>query len=281
MGLGLLAGGWANELYGWRAAFMIVGIPGLLMATVVRLTVREPKRGQQEPQAVDNHLYSLRDTLRIILSRKSFLAYAVGLGLCSFSGNAFETWTPVYLMRLYHMGTGAVGTWTGAVEGVGGVLGTIIGGVLADRLGLRDMRWYLWVPALTAGMMVPSMFVFLHTSGLSMFIFYFITVVGAGSYMAPLVAITQRIMPVHLRALATALLYLLLNLIGPGAGPTTAGFLNDLLAKSYGNEAVRFSLTLTLVGAVAGVALILFAAKALPRDLALADRAAQMQLPSI
>jgi MFS family permease len=163
------------------------------------------------------------------------------------------------------------------VEGVGGVLGTLMGGLLADRLGLRDMRWYLWVPALTAGTMVPSMFIFLHTSGPSMFIFYFLTVVCAGSYMAPLIAITQRIMPVHLRALATALTYLLLNLIGPGAGPTTAGFLNDLLARTYGNEAVRISLTLTLVGAVAGVALILYAARQLPRDLALADRPAHTQ----
>jgi len=280
MALGLLAGGWANEFYGWRAAFMIVGIPGLLLAAVVRLTVREPQRGQQEPHSVDHGPYSMSDTFRIILSRKSFLAYAAGLGLCSFSGNAFETWTPVYLMRLYHMGTGAIGTWTGTVEGVGGVLGTLMGGLLADRLGLRDMRWYLWVPALTAGTMVPCMFIFLHTSGLSMFIFYFITVVGAGSYMAPLIAITQRIMPVHLRALATALMYLLLNLIGPGAGPTTAGFLNDLLARTYGNEAVRISLTVTLVGAVAGVALILYAARQLPRDLALADQPAQMQARS-
>jgi MFS family permease len=102
-------------------------------------------------------------------------------------------------------------------------------------------------------------------------------VVGAGSYTAPLVAITQRIMPVHLRALATALMYLLLNLIGPGAGPTTAGFLNDLLARTYGNEAVRISLTLTLVGAVAGVTLILYATRELPGDLTLADQAAQAQ----
>jgi MFS family permease len=79
-------------------------------------------------------------------------------------------------------------------------------------------------------------------------------------------------MPVRMRALATALLYLLLNLIGPGAGPLAAGILNDALVGSYGIEAVRISLTVTLVGAVCGVALTLYAAKHLPHDLAFADR---------
>ncbi len=270
MALGLLAGGWANEIYGWRAAFMIVGIPGLLLAVLVRFSIAEPARGQQEIGSKDIARYSLRETLQILLRRPSFLAYALGLGLCSFSGNAFETWTPVYLMRLYHMSTGAVGTWTGTVEGVGGVLGTLGGGLLADRLGLRDVRWYLWIPTLSVALMAVCMFVFLHTSGRLMFVFYFITVVGAGAYLAPLIAITQHIMPVRLRALATAFMYLLLNLIGPGAGPTVAGFLNDRLAGAYGNEAVRMSLTLTLGGAVLSIMLFLVAARRLPRDLALA-----------
>jgi MFS family permease len=272
MGLGLFVGGWANELYGWRVAFMIAGLPGVLLALIVRFTIREPRRGQAESFETDPRVYSVAATIRIILSRKSFLAYAIGLGLFSFSGNAFETWTPVYLMRLYHMGTGTIGEWTGFIEGVGGLIGTMAGGLLADRLGTRDERWYLWVPAMAAAAMVPSMFVFLHTSHGSMFVFYFVTIVFSASYMAPMVAITQRIMPVRMRALATALLYLLLNLIGPGAGPLAAGILNDALVGSYGVEAVRISLTVTLVGAVCGVALTLYAAKHLPHDLTFADR---------
>jgi MFS family permease len=272
MGLGLFVGGWANELYGWRVAFMIAGLPGVLLALIVRFTIREPRRGQAESFEADTRVYPVAATIRIILSRKSFLAYAIGLGLFSFSGNAFETWTPVYLMRLYHMGTGTIGEWTGFIEGVGGLIGTLASGLLADRLGTRDERWYLWVPAMAAAAMVPSMFVFLHTSQGSMFVFYFVTIVFSASYLAPLVAITQRIMPVRMRALATALLYLLLNLIGPGAGPLAAGILNDALVGSYGVEAIRLSLTVTLVGAVCGVALTLYAAKHLPHDLAFADR---------
>jgi predicted MFS family arabinose efflux permease len=273
MAMGLSIGGWASEHYGWRSALMLVGLPGVLMAVIVRVTVREPVRGQQDASAEEPGLQSLPDTVRTLLACKCFLAYGAGLGLCSLSGNAFETWTPVYLMRLYHMGSSAVGAWTGTVEGVGGILGTLAGGVLADRLGRHDERWYLWIPALSAGAMVPSMYLFLHTNGTGMFVFYFVTVVFAGAYMAPLIAITQRLMPVRLRAQATALVYLLLNLIGPGAGPLLAGLLNDALAGRYGGEAVRVSLTLTLSGAVAGVALIVYAARLLPRELATAAAA--------
>jgi MFS family permease len=220
-----------------------------------------------ESNAVDTRIYSLRNTVRFIRSRKSFLAFAVGLGLFNFSGNAFEIWTPVYLMRAYHMGTGAVGTLTGFVEAVGGLLGTIGGGLLADRLGIRDVRWYLWMPAAAVILMVLSMLVFLHSSQTQMFVFYFVTILCSASYMAPLVAITQRIMPVHMRAQGTALLYLILNLIGPGAGPLVAGLLNDALAVHYGVEAVRISLTITLSGAVCGIGLVLYAARHLTADL--------------
>jgi len=270
MGLGLIVGGWANEFYGWRVAFMIAGLPGLALALVVRLTIREPRRGCAEHTSVDTTVYSVAATVRVILLRRSFLAYAAGLGLFSFSGNAFETWTPVYLMRIYHMGTGAIGTWTGVIESIGGILGTLAGGLLADRLGARDVRWYLWMPACGAAAMIPAMFVFLHTDKGLMFFFYFVTIVCSASYMAPMVAITQRVMPVHTRAVSTALLYLVLNLIGPGLGPVAAGVLNDMLASAYGAEAVRLSLTVTLVGAACGVVLTLYAAKHLRSDLALA-----------
>ncbi|HWJ36923.1 MAG TPA: MFS transporter [Steroidobacteraceae bacterium] len=277
--LGLAVGGWANEVYGWRVAFMIAGLPGLILAVAVRYTIREPRRGQTEELSADTTFYSVTDTLRIILSRKSFLAAAIGIGLFSFSGNAFETWTPVYLMRLYHMNTGTIGAWMGPIEGVGGIIGTMAGGLLADRLGRHDIRWYLWMPATAAGVMVLSMWVFLHTnnSQTSMFVSYFATILFSSSFMAPVVAISQRIIPVRMRALATALLYLLLNLIGPGAGPVVAGILNDALVGAYGVEAIRVSLTATLLGALGGIAFMLYAARQLPCDLHIAaSRAAPL-----
>jgi MFS family permease len=265
--LGLAVGGWANEIYGWRVAFMIVGLPGLLLALVVRLTLREPERGQSDGVTTDIAQYSVKDAIRVMLAKKSFLAYAVALGLCSFSDTAFEMWSPAYLMRVYHMGSGFVGTWTGALEAPAGIVGTIVGGIAADRLGARDPRWYLWAPIVSVAVMIPCIVLFLTVSGPLVFVFYFLAMFAASSYMGPIVGLTQRLMPVRLRAQAAAIQFLILNLLGPGAGASTVGILNDALAPSYGETAIRYSILLSLVAAGAGIALALYAASRLRSDL--------------
>jgi len=265
--LGLAAGGWANELYGWRVAFMIVGLPGLLLALVIRLTLREPRRGQSDGTAADTAHYSVPDALRVMLRKKSFLAYAIALGLCSFSDTAFEMWSPAYLMRVYHMGSGLVGTWTGALEAPAGIIGTIVGGVAADRLGARDARWYLWAPVVSVAVMVPCIYMFLTVGGTLVFVFYFLAMFAAASYMGPIIALTQRLMPVRMRALAAAIQFLILNLLGPGAGVSTVGILNDTLAPRYGETAIRYSLMISLTAAAAGIVLALYAATRLRSDL--------------
>lgn len=270
--LGLIVGGWANELYGWRAAFMIVGLPGLLLALAIRLTVREPRRGQSDGPSADTTQYSTWDGLRTILSKKSYLAYAVALGLAAFTDNAFEAWGPVYLMRVFHMGSAAVGTWTGSLEAPAGIVGTLLGGVVADRLGTRDARWYLWVPVIAMGVMVPCIFMFLVAGSGVVFFYYFLAILAAAAYMGPIIGLTQRLMPVRLRAQAAALQFLILNLIGPGAGVSVAGILNDVFAPAHGAAAVRYSLMFILCGACLGIALALYAVRRLPEDFSSSHR---------
>jgi len=265
--LGLAVGGWANDLYGWRAAFMIVGLPGLLLALLMRLTLREPRRGQSDGAAVDTTYYSLRDALRVMLAKKSFLAYAVALGLCSFSDTAFEMWSPTYLMRVYHMSTGVVGTWTGALEAPAGIIGTLAGGILADRLGTRDARWYLWAPVASVVIMMACILMFLSVSGTLVFVWYFLTIVAASSYMGPMIALTQRLMPVRMRALAASIQFFILNLLGPGAGTSAVGALNDAMAPRYGDLGIRYSISIAQAGAIVGIALALYAASRLRSDL--------------
>jgi len=265
--LGLLAGGWANELFGWRAAFLIVGLPGLVLALLIRVTVREPVRGQSDGGVSDTAHYALGAALRVMLSKKSFVAYALALGLGSFSDTAFEAWGPVYLMRVFHMGSAAVGTQTGLLEAPAGILGTVLGGILADRLGARDVRWYLWIPVISLAVMIPCIFLFLTASISSVFVFYFLAILAASSYMGPIIALTQRMMPVRMRALAASVQFLILNLVGAGGGVSTAGILNDAFTPAYGEAAVRYSLMVTLVGAVLGIGLALYAAARLHSDL--------------
>jgi MFS family permease len=265
--LGLIAGGWANDLYGWRVAFMIVGLPGLALALTIRLTLREPARGHADGASADVNHYSLRDAVRVMLAKKSFLAYAFALALGSFTDSAFEAWGPVYLMRVYHMSTATVGTWTGALEAPAGIIGTIVGGIAADRLGARDPRWYLWTPVVSLAIMIPSIFMFLTVGGGTVFAFYFVAILAAASYMGPIIALTQRLMPVRLRALAAAIQFLILNLVGPGAGVSIAGVLSDMFTPRYGALGIRYSLILMLGGAMLGIALALYAARRLPADL--------------
>jgi len=264
--LGLAIGGWANERYGWRFAFMIVGFPGLLLALLIRLTLREPIRGQSE-STTDTGPLSLRDTLRVMASRKSFLAYALGLGLCSFADTAFEMWSPAYLMRVYDMSSGMVGSRTGLLEAIAGLGGTLSGGLLADRLGVRDPRWYLWMPALAVMALIPSVYLFLSVGVDSVFVFYFVAMFLAGSYMGPIVGLTQRLMPVRMRALAASIQFLILNLLGPGAGVSFVGLMSDLLAPRYGVGSLRYALIATFGAAGVGIVLFLYAAKRLPHDL--------------
>jgi MFS family permease len=264
--LGLAIGGWANERYGWRLAFMIVGLPGLLLALLIRLTLREPIRGQSEV-VTDTGPLSLRDTLRVMVARKSFLAYALGLGLCSFADTAFEMWSPAYLMRVHDMSSAVVGSRTGLLEAIAGLGGTLSGGLFADRLGRRDPRWYLWMPALAVTALIPSVYLFLSVGVDSVFVFYFVATFLAGTYMGPIVGLTQRLMPVRMRALAASIQFLILNLLGPGAGVSLVGLMSDLLAPRYGVMSLRYALIATFGAAALGIALFLYAAQRLPRDL--------------
>ncbi len=267
MALGLAVGGWCAEAYGWRSAFLVASVPGLILAVLVRLTLREPKRGQSEEGAVDERKFHLRDALRILLSRRSFPAYGVGLALITFSDAAFSTWSPTYLIRVKSMGAAEVGAWMGTLSAIAGCVGTIGGGVIADWLGRRDPRWYLWVPAGSAALMIVSIYLFLHLSGAAIFAFYFAAVLFAATYMGPMFAITHRIFPVRMRALSSAVLLLLLNFIGVGAGAAVAGAMNDMFAVSAGGGAMRQSLTITLFAAGLGCVLVLYAARTLRADL--------------
>jgi MFS family permease len=239
----------------------------LVLALVIQLTLREPLRGQSDGRGVDTSHYSLREALRLMLSKKSFLAYATALGLCSFADTAFETWSPTYLMRVYHMSSGVVGSWTGALEAPAGIIGTLTGGFIADRLGTRDARWYLWVPMISVVIMVTCVFMFLTAGRTFVFVFYFLAIVAASSYMGPIIALTQRVMPVRVRALAASIQFFILNLLGPGAGTSAVGALNDALAPRYGDLAIRYSVSVAQLGAVAGISLALYAASRLRADL--------------
>ena len=126
-----------------------------------------------------------------------------------------------------------------------GILGSLLGGMLADRYGKRDARWYLWMPAITSLMVLPFVTGFLLIDTLwGALLAYIPGVILGTTWLGAILAITQSMVKLRMRAVCSAILFLVFNLIGLGLGPQIVGFLNDLFAPSYGQEAVRYSLLL-------------------------------------
>ena len=145
--LGATAGGDIAEAYGWRTAFFALGVPGVILALLVRFTAYEPARGIRTP-GDPGAVPSLWETLRFIRTQRSLVHVIAGATVVTYWGWGLLWWTPAFLMRSHHMSTGEAGTLVGTVTGIAGALGIIVGGVLIHRLARADARWQVWVVAI-------------------------------------------------------------------------------------------------------------------------------------
>lgn len=269
---GVLAGGWLEESWGWRLAFVVVGLPGVLLALLVRATVREPVRGAHEPPTTGPAppLPSVGEVVRHLAGLRSFRHLSCGIALVAFGGYSFATWAPTFLRRVHEMSGGELGTKFGIVLGVGGAIGSVLAGRIADRFGRRDARWWLWLPALAGVGPAPFLLLFyFHPDADLALAWAFPGLLLAAMYQGPVFATVQTLAPLRMRAVASGVLMFVTNIVGLGLGPQTVGWLNDSWFASHGSEAVRYSLVLvTLVSGVWATLHFLWAARALPADLA-------------
>jgi predicted MFS family arabinose efflux permease len=240
---GFIAGGWLNEFFGWRVAFFVVGIPGVLLALLVRYTLREPPRGMAEGRVAEAEQPTVMETFQFLWSKRSFRHMAVGGGLTAFVGYGVVTWVPSFLIRSYGMSTGDVGTYLGLILGIPGGIGIALGGYLADRYGARDTRWYLWVVAVALIACVPLSFgVYLSATAFASLMFLIIPILLGNFYQATTFSQTQGLVSLRMRSVAAAVLLFILNIIGLGAGPQAVGILSDVLQPQYGDESLRYAL---------------------------------------
>ena len=240
---GFIAGGWLNEFFGWRVAFFIVGVPGLLLAILVRFTLREPPRGMAEGRVADEEQPTIMETFRFLWSKRSFRHMAVGGGLTAFVGYGVITWVPSFLIRSYGMNTGDVGTYLGLILGIPGGIGIALGGYLADRYGARDTRWYLWIVSVALIASTPLFFgVYLSSTAFASLMFLILPILLGNFYQATTFSQTQGLVSLRMRSVAAAVLLFILNMIGLGAGPQAVGILSDVLQPSYGDESLRYAL---------------------------------------
>ena len=273
--IGFLAGGFISQTLGWRAAFMAVGLPGVLFAMIFFFTVKEPERGRWESSAQAQYKPTLIETFRVLAQYRSFWYLAAGAGLTAFAGYGNGNFTPSFLMRSHGLEVANVGILLAIFGGGGGVLGTLLGGYFADRFGATDRRWYFWVPAIAGGIAFPLSLPYLLLGNTTIVIgLMFIVTILINTYLGPCLAISHSLVPPAMRALTSAILFFVLNLIGLGMGPLTAGILSDYFTEAHGADGLRYAMIVVGLIASIGVLMFILAARNLPRDLETAKRLA-------
>lgn len=264
--LGLLIGGWVNEWYGWRMAFFVAAVPGLIMAAIIWFTVEEPARS--EPVKRSNWFQDVIDGLTMVVSIDSFRRLALAGSLYGMAAYGIVTWMPVYYIRYHDMTTGEAGSVISLIVGVLGGLGAFGGGALCARLSPRDIRWNCWVPALAIAIAVPLYFAMLATDNTTLALALFVIPGFLSSvYAGPTWSIIQELVPSHKRAIAASIFMMIFNLVGLGLGPLAVGVLSDLYIPQLGEESLRWAMITVLLIGVGGIFFYLRAAGSIAVDL--------------
>jgi predicted MFS family arabinose efflux permease len=253
--VGSLLAGVVSQYYGWRWAFIAAGLPGIAVAILFRLTVQEPARGAMEGPRANTNLFSVMRTLRFLFGQISFVYITVGGTLMGITLYGFQMWSPTFLHRVYHLNNATIGFLQGGIFALFGVSGVLIGGFFAERLGKRDVRWRLNVPAVAAVASCPVSLLFLFLPSLpGALICWALSTVCISAYMGPIYAVYQTVSMVRMRALASATFLFLGNLLGLGVGSWLIGLVSTTLSHRYGTLSIRYSMIFpSVLGLFAGV----------------------------
>ncbi len=269
--LGFAGGGLIADWLDWRAAFLIAGGSGIPLALAIAWTVREPARHDLSPAIAEA---PLRERLRAVFATPSYAWLMAGCACQSFVGYAALSWSALFLQRVFGMSTSEAGVSFGLVAGATGGLGSLAGGLLADRLAARDARWYAWISAAVSIAAAPFYAAFAQAPdprlALAVFgVFYFLNNV----YVPSLWTLVQGLVHPRVRATSSATQYAITNIFGYGVSSIAVGMLNDRLSAHYGDEAIRWSLLLPAAVGALSAPFFLRCAVTLRADLAAAAAA--------
>jgi len=256
--LGSYVAGAAADLGGWRLAFLVLGIPGVALALLVAVTVREPRRGQLDSHAATGAgatrltlwgiVMQLVDTLRFMAAQRSAVHLILGGSVATFWSWGLMWWTPTFLQRSHHMTVGQAGQLLGVMHLVAGTLGTLFAGALMMLPAARDPRF---VARLLAGVTVlatvPSFLLYWVRSDAAATVLLWIFVPAVYYYIGPILGLLQNVMPANMRAGACAVLLFTANVANLMLAPQLVGGLSDWLVSSYGagrDESLRWALLL-------------------------------------
>lgn len=242
--LGMMIGGFLADWVGWRTAFLIVGLPGVLLALLVHFALREPRRHLTEAaQAASDASMSIWAAVRTVMSSRAFVLLLAASSTAAFLAYGKVTWTTIFFQRTHELSPGEVGFWFGVVNGAAGIFGTWFGGYLADRFGSKSRRHVLTAPAIGMAVAVPfAFFAYQSANWLVALLLLIVPTVCNSLYYGPTYSAAQGLVSLRTRAIAAAMVLFFQNLIGLGLGPLFFGMLSDMLAPAYGEESVRYVL---------------------------------------
>jgi MFS family permease len=262
LGSGSFIGAYLAEWFGWRSAFLIMGIAGILLAPIVKYVVRDLPRPTPPAGAVP-----LMQVFPLVARKPTFWLMAFAASMSSLCGYGLAVWTPSVLIRSYHIDLITTGNFLASLLIIGGCTGVFMGGWLADRLGAMDKGWYAklptiaWLitaPTFALGLMVPSLWLawplLLIPNALNIL------------WLGPVVTAVQHLVPQPMRATASASFLFINNLIGLGVGPLLIGGISDALKSTYGAESLRYAAVGCTAFYLVAALLMLFAIKRLRTD---------------
>ncbi|HKR92578.1 MFS transporter [Novosphingobium sp.] len=237
--IGAFIAGWVAQSFGWRAAFVAVGVPGLLLALVLSATVREPTRGAFDPADTrKGEAPNIRMVLRTLLVKKAYWHAAAGFALVGFATNGIALFLSPFLVRQYGLNLSQIGLIIGVIQGLSAIFGTAGGGILTGRLGRMDQRWYGWAPALGLLVAAPAFILAFHQPSWPIAgALVLLGTICALFYLSPTFSLSQNMVPSRMRATAVAILMLGNNLLGTGGGPLFMGWTSDAFAaRAFGAD---------------------------------------------
>jgi len=263
---GLGIGGWIAAAHGWRAAFIWAGLPGLLLAIVVRFGLAEPRRYLGFPVAGPQS-ESWSESLALLRRKRTFVYTLIGASVYTIFSFGVAMFLPSFMIRDLHATTAQIsGIWAVAI-GIASLLGAMIGGRVADALSKHDIRWYAWLPGAACALGAPLYWAALGAHSVAVFIGIdfaaeFVLALGIAVSFAPVHAVCGS----PRRTQAIALMQLSFILVGAGLGPFVAGALSDLMSAARGVDSLRMPLLIMVLFLVPAAAAFYMAGRALPQE---------------
>ncbi len=261
--------GWIEEHYGWRSMFVAAGVPGLAIALLFMLTVKEPNRisASGEANFVKPSDTMLRD-LRMLFANRCFVWMFVGVTFMGANVWAAGAWTPTFFARVHNMGMAEASAVIGPARGILGAVGVLAGGFIVDRLRRNRLSWRVGIPALACAAVGPAEALFLlGDSQLAWVLGFALTSFFTLIHQGPIYAAVVNVVGSRRRALAISVILLGASLIGNIIGPSAVGILNDVLEPQFGIVSIRYSMLLIALTPMIAAACFLRAASLYPSSL--------------